>query len=116
MFTQESITKELKRINDSVPQLFKDMTIIETKKTPAIEFVAQKLIEDPDISQEKKDKIKKLLDKGTFSKMKLTENVTIAKMRDEYVSREIKKSVKAGRLPTKKQFREMRLNELHNDK
>jgi hypothetical protein len=109
MFTKESIAKEFKRIQDSVPTMMKEFTLIEVKKTPAIEFVMQKALESPDITQEKKEKIQRLLDAGVFSKKTIHENPKIAKQRDEYVIREIRKSVKAGRLPTKKKLKELGL-------
>ena len=112
MFTKESISKELKRIQDSVPDLLKRSTLSEVKKTPAMELVFQKALEEPSISKEKKEQIRKLLASGMFSKTKIIENSRVAKMRDEYVTREIKKSVKAGRLPNKKQAEELGLNKL----
>ena len=111
MFTRESVFAELKRINQSIPQTLKDFVVTETEKTPAIKLVFEKALEDPSISKEKKEKIKNILDSGKFDQKKLTENDRIAKMIDEYVQREIRKSVKAGRLPTKKQFRELKLNQ-----
>lgn len=113
MFTQESISKELKRINDSVPELLKANTLIEVAKTPDMQFVFEKALEDPDLSEEKKRKIKNMLDTGMFNKKKITENHQVAKQRDDYVSREIKKSVKEGRLPNKKQARLLGLDKLH---
>lgn len=109
MFTKETIAKEFKRIQDSVPMMMKEFTLVEVEKTPAIKMVMEKALENPTISQEKKDKIKRLLDAGVFSKKTIHENPKIAKQRDEYVIREIRKSVKAGRLPTKKKLKELGL-------
>lgn len=113
MFTRESISQELKRIQESVPKLLKDNTLIEIPKTPAMELVFQKAMEEPNITPEKKEQIRKLLASGMFSKNKITENYKVSKMRDDYVTREIKKAVKAGRLPNKKQLKELGLDELH---
>lgn len=110
MFTKESISLELKRIQDSIPPLIKEFTLIEKLKTPAMKLVFEKAIEDPNISDEKKEKIKHMLDTGMFDKKQIYENKEVAKQRDEYVSREIKKSVKAGRLPTRKQLKELGLD------
>lgn len=110
MFTKETIGLELKRISNSVPQMIKDNTLIEKLKTPEMKLVFEKALEEPNISQEKKDRIKHMLDTGMFDKKVITENTKIAKMRDDYVGREIKKSVKAGRLPTKKQLLELGLD------
>lgn len=113
MFTRESISKELKRIQDSVPELLIKNTLGEVSKTPEMELVFQKALEEPNISKEKKEQIRKLLASGMFSQKRIIENPKVAKMRDEYVTREIKKSVKEGRLPTKKQLRDLGLDELH---
>ncbi len=112
MFTRESISKELKRIQDSVPKMLRENTLSEVKKTPEMEMVFQRALESPDISTEKKDQIRNLLASGRFSKTKIIENYKVAKMRDEYVQREISKSVKAGRLPTKKKLKELKIFEL----
>lgn len=114
MFTRESISKELKRIQDSVPEMLKKATLTEVKKTPEMEMVFQKAMEEPNITPERKEQLRRLLASGMFSKTKITENAKIAKMRDNWVIREIKKAVKAGRLPTKKQLRELGLDKLHD--
>ena len=113
MFTRESISKELKRINDSVPKALKQSTFSEIKQTPEMEFVFQKAMEEPNLSPEKKEQIRKFLASGILSKTKIQENEKIAKMRDEYVIREIRKSVKAGRLPNQKKFKELGLQNLN---
>jgi hypothetical protein len=110
MFTKESIGLELKRIQDSIPKLLKDNTLTEKFKTPAMKLVFEKALEDPKVSEDKKLKIKHMLDTGMFDKKSIIENASVAKQRDDYVVREIKKSVKAGRLPTKKQLKELGLS------
>jgi hypothetical protein len=110
MFTKESIGLELKRIQDSIPKLLKDNTLTEKFKTPAMKLVFEKSLEDPNVSEDKKLKIKHMLDTGIFDKKSIIENASVAKQRDDYVVREIKKSVKAGRLPTKKQLKELGLD------
>lgn len=115
MFTRESIAKEIKRIQDSVPKLLRDFTLIETLKTPAMKLVAEKAMEDESLPEEKRRQIKLLYDKGMFSGKKIVENAKVAKQRDDWVKRELKKAVKEGRLPTKKQLKELKLAELHNE-
>jgi hypothetical protein len=112
MFTRESISNVLKEIQASVPKMLKDATIREVPKTPTMEFVFQKAMEDPNITLEKKEQIRKLLASGMFSKKTLIENPKVAKMRDEYITRQIKKAVKEGRLPNKKQLKELGLDKL----
>jgi hypothetical protein len=107
MFTKQSINDELHRITKSVPEALRLNTFKEVEKTPSMKLVFEKALEDPNISDDKKEKIKHLLESGTLSKTKITENAKIAKMRDDWVNREIRKSVLAGRLPTKKKFKEL---------
>jgi len=111
MFTPQSITEELKRINDSVPALIKEFTLIEKKKTPAIELVMMEYLKLPNVPDKKRQQVQNLFDSGMFSKKQIYENPKVAKQRDDYVTREIRKSVKAGRLPTKKQLKELGLDD-----
>lgn len=113
MFTRESITLELKRINDSVPKLLRDNTLIEVLKTPDMKLVFEKALEDETLTEEKRRQIKNILDSGKLDAKRITENPKVAKQRDEYVAREIKKSIKEGRLPNKKQARLLGLDKLH---
>lgn len=113
MFTRESISLELKRIQDSIPKLLKDNTLKEVPKTPIMELVFKKALEDADITPEKKAQLQKLIDTGILSQNKIIENPKVAKMRDDWVAKEIKKSVREGRLPSKKKLKELKFNELH---
>ena len=112
MFTKQSISDELNRITKSVPEALRLNTFKEVEKTPAMKLVFEKALEDPNIPEDKKKKIRNLLDSGKLSKTKIIENQKIAKMRDDWVNREIKKSVLAGRLPTKKKFKELGFDKL----
>lgn len=113
MHTRDTISKELKRIQDSVPEIYRVGLITEKDKTPTMKFVADKLLESDTVAQETKDAVQSLKDNGYFNKKKLYEDPKIAKQRDLWVQREIQKSVKAGRLPTKKQLKELKLAELN---
>jgi YHS domain-containing protein len=70
-----------------------------------MKMVFEKALEDPNISEEKKQQVRNLLESGQLDKEVTTEDRKIAKMLDDYVIREMKKSVKAGRLPNKKQLK-----------
>lgn len=107
--TKESISRELKSIQDRVPTLFKTLLFIETEKTPIVKLMAEKALLDDDFPQEKKARIQTLLDSGTLSKKTVIENPKVAKQRDIWVQKEIKRSVAAGRLPTKKQLKELKI-------
>jgi uncharacterized Fe-S radical SAM superfamily protein PflX len=97
--TSEKIAEELKRIQDKIPKLWKDNVFDEVDKTPTIAFVIDKIIEDKVGTEEDRERLRVLRDTGEFKKKKVVENYKYAKLIDDFVSREIKKSVKAGRLP-----------------
>lgn len=106
MFTRESISKELARIQASVPKMFKDMLFEEKLKTPDMKLVFEKGLEQI-TSEEKRKQIQITLDKGVLNRKQIVENPKVAQQRDIWVQKEIKKSVKAGRLPTRKQLQEL---------
>lgn len=115
MFTRESIAKEIAKIQQSVPELLRKNTLVEALKTPEMKLVAEKAMDDEFLPDEKRKQIKQLYDLGLFSGKTIKENPKVAKQRDLWVQREIKRAVKEGRLPTKKQLKELELLELHND-
>lgn len=87
-----------------VPKSYKEGLLRTQKLTPTVEMVMKEAATMEAIPQEKRDQIQRLLDAGEFSKLTVTENQKRTKLIDMFVDREIKKSVKAGRLPTKKQL------------
>ncbi len=107
MMTKEQIDTELRRIQQSVPKALRDTVLVRTAITPTMSMIAQKAIEDPDFPPEKKEQLQLLIDRGYFTKEKYTQNDKVAKQIDNYVNREIKKSIKEGRLPNKKQLKQL---------
>lgn len=105
--TEEYIFKTLQSIQSSVPKQLKDAVIEKTAITPTMDMIVDKALEDDSISQEKKDELSKLKEAGYFSKEKFTENHQVRVQIDNYVNREIKKAIKEGRLPNKKQLKEL---------
>lgn len=97
--TQEAIHKELQRIQDMVPRLWRDKVFTEVDKTPTIAFVVDKYLEDGFGTEEERAQVQALKDTGEFSKKRVIENPRFVKLIDDFVTREIKKSVRAGRLP-----------------
>lgn len=102
--TTETISEELKRINASIPKQWMESIAIEVSVSPTISKIVDIALKDDSISEEKKKELQLLKDTGHFNKKKVIENKKVAKLINEYISREIKKSVKAGRLPDKKQL------------
>lgn len=107
MFTRDLINKEMSRIMASRPELLVQKVVTKKSLTPTMKMVFEKALEDPNISEEKKQQVRNLLESGQLDKEVTTEDRKIAKMLDDYVIREMKKSVKAGRLPNKKQLKEL---------
>lgn len=107
--TQESISKVLKEINANIPPLLKKYAYGEVSLTPTIEKVMAEALISPNISKEKKEEVQRLTDQGYFKRKKITENVKYTKMINNWTTRQIKKAVKEGRLPDKKQLAELEL-------
>ena len=100
--TPEQIRKVLADIHSRVPEILRKNVVSYQKVSPHIEMVMGKALEDESIPQEKRDHIRTLLDAGEFSKIKVIENPKIIEQIDKFVSREINKAVKEGRLPKKR--------------
>jgi hypothetical protein len=98
---EERFTKVLREIQNSIPPLLRRNASSSQKLTPTIEMVMNKALESETISEEKKTQIRHLLESGQFSKTSVQENPQVTKQIDNYVSREINKAIRAGRLPPK---------------
>lgn len=109
MFTQESISKELRKINANIPALLKENAYSEESLTPTIEKVMEEALLSDNISEEKKAEVLRLKEQGYFKRKKIIENPKYVKMVDEWITRQLKKAVKEGRLPTKAQLAELEI-------
>jgi hypothetical protein len=97
--TEESIAKTLAEIQATVPKLLRERAVIEVKKTPTMEFVYRKFIEDKMGTEEQRRQIQVLLDSGEFSKVIVKEDPKVTKKIDGIIIRGIKKAIKDGKLP-----------------
>lgn len=102
--TIESIRKVLLDIQSRIPEGLRKSVVTYVEATPTMKMVMEHAASMESISQEKRDNIKKLLDAGEFSKVKPVENLKVAKQIDNFVSREINKAIKEGRLPKKREL------------
>lgn len=103
MYTEEQeqrFVDVLKEIQASVPKQLRDAALEERKKTPNVEMVMLEAVKTESIPLEKRQQIQNMIDAGMFAKSAIMET-KFAKMVDEHVSREIKKAIKAGKLPPK---------------
>lgn len=105
--TKESIDKVLKDIQESVPEALRKAVVIKTPASPTMRMVVNKALEDSEFPEEKKEKLRELDAIGYFDKERITEDQKVVKQINMYVNREIKRAVKEGRLPTKKQLAEL---------
>ncbi len=106
-WTSDKVFKKLQEIQSRVPENLRKSVVREVKSTPTLEMVMKKAVDDPSLSQEKRDHIRTLIDNGDFSKTKFVENRRIAKMIDNFVQRETNKAIKLGQLPNRKQLQEL---------
>lgn len=102
--TPDQISKVLAEISSRVPKILLKRAFSEVKLTPTVEFVAQKALESDTVSEDKKKKIRSIMDSGDFSKVKIKENPDITKKIDLFYAREINKAIKQGRLPPKSEI------------
>lgn len=106
-FTEEQVMKELKKIQADAPQMLVKHVVLREMATPTIKKIALEALKSETIPQEKKDEIQVLLDNGHFDKEIFREDPKIAEQLNNYMKRAINKAVKEGRLPTKKQMKEL---------
>lgn len=107
IFTEEQVIRELKRIQAGAPKMLVQNVVIKQLATPTIKRIAEEALKSEHISEEKKEEIRVLQANGHFDKELFKEDPKIIEQLNNYMAREIKKSVKEGRLPTKKQMKEL---------
>jgi len=107
MFTKEQITKELQRIQSTIPINYINNVTKEKLIAPAVKMVIEKAVKDKGIPKEKREQYQVLLDSGDLDKKEIVENKSVVKKMNAWVDKEIKKSIKAGKLPSKKEFKKL---------
>ena len=73
--------------------------VYEVLLTPTMAMVMDKALEDPKIAEDKKKQIRIAKENGEFSKKHIVNNPQVQKQINNFVSREINKAIKQGRLP-----------------
>lgn len=91
-------------IQSRIPKTLLKNAVKEKKLTPTIEFVMDKALESPTISEEKKAKIRNLKASGEFTKMKYEDNYKVQELINNFVNREINKAIEDGRLPPRSEI------------
>lgn len=104
IFTRESIEKEIQSINARIPKQLLNKVYKEGIIAPTVVKVVDEALADPNFDPEKKAKLQVLKDNGHFHKKKVIENPKVAQQIDNFLSRELNKAVKEGRLPNRSQL------------
>lgn len=102
----DHIAKVLREIQSRIPKNLLNNAVREVKLTPTVDFVMKKALESDSISEEKKQKIRDLIATGEFSKTTVKDNPKIQGMINNFVGREINKTIKQGRLPPQSQIKD----------
>lgn len=106
---KESIEVELRRIQNSVPECYTKNLLSQKPINPDITKVLEEGIKG-DFPEEKKAVWREMLADPTYNQMEIVEDKEIADKINKWIDKEIKKAVKAGRLPTKAQLKKLNLN------
>lgn len=89
----------IKQIQEGIPQdLLKNLTKTELQ-SPTIKKVFEKALVDPATTERQRRNIQAMLDSGKLDKTVEVLDHEVEKLIDEYLSEEIAKAVKLGRLP-----------------
>lgn len=97
--TSEKIAEVLSEIQSRIPKSLSRNVFREVPKTPTMAFVVDKILEEKAGSEEDRARLQTLKDAGEFNKTMVVENEKIVKLIDQFISREIKKAIREGRLP-----------------
>lgn len=106
-FTPEEISKELARIQEGIPKALLSNVVGEVAISPTVRHIMELAIADPDFPPVKKAKLTALLESGELDRKRYRENPRIAKQIDNYVGRQINKSIREGRLPPRSAIKDM---------
>lgn len=90
--------KELLRIQETIPEDLKSRLFINRAVTPTISKVMKLAMKDPDMTEEKRQQMQTLKDSGMLDQKEKVVNKTVEKKIDAYLTEEMNKSIKAGRL------------------
>lgn len=90
--------KEIERIQSTIPHELLDKLMVTRKVTPTISKVIDMAIKEKSMDDEKREELIALKETGKFDVTEQVVNKTVEKKIDDYVTHEMYKSVRAGRL------------------
>jgi hypothetical protein len=91
----------LKRIQASVPKELTDKLMKTEKMAPAVREVFERGLDDPEVPEEQKTKMRLILDSGVLDKTVERADPEIEARIDAYIEGEMKKAIARGELPKK---------------
>lgn len=99
MAINKKYLKVLMDINAEIPKELKDKLMIKVEKSPTIVKVLNLALLDPEISEEKKAKIRLVLETGDFTEEIEILDKEVEKEIDTWLGYEIDRAIKLGKLP-----------------
>lgn len=101
----EKITEELQRIQGTIPACYLKNVLNKEKMFPTVKRVVEQAVQSKDISEEKKEEYKLLLESGDLDREELIENPIIVNKINKWVDKKINEAIKAKRLPSYKELK-----------
>lgn len=98
-FTEEDVQLELERISSNIPDEILENLYYEEEANKTIKTVIAKALDDQNFPEEKKDKYRNLLESGRLDGTVKREDEDVREELEEWMEKEIQKSIEAGRLP-----------------
>lgn len=89
---------ELNKINQSIPSNLAQNTTKKVVDTEA-EEAAKAALNDPKIDRKGKEKVRQLIDQGSFRQETTEINEQVVKKIDDHNTREVKRAIQSGRIP-----------------
>lgn len=103
--TKPEYSKVLKRIQDSVPKEWLAKLVVKKPVAPTIRMAYERALNDPDVSDELKNKARILLDSGYLDKEVEVVDKRYETYINKFIDKEIEAAVKRGELPKSKKYR-----------
>jgi ribosomal protein S8 len=103
----KKISKELRRISNSIPAELKDNILIKVRKMETTNEMYENALKDKDVSEATLKKLQMLKDGGYLDETEFIENDEVIKKINDYLEEQINLSIKLGRLPDKEELQKL---------
>lgn len=95
---KDSDLQELKRIQESIPEDLKKRLIMKRMVTPGMAKAVRMALREKNLDEATREKLQHIKDSGIVDQKEDVVNQSVQKKIDRFISQEIEKSIKAGRL------------------